>query len=128
MPNYALKRFIDLTLGLTMLLVASPLFVLAFALAVIDGHGNPFFLQRRLGLHCKEFTIYKFRTMNTPPEDAPAVDIKPDSPHLTPIGRFMRQTGLDELPQLLNVIKGDMSLVGPRPYALKHGERYASLP
>ncbi len=127
MPGYFLKRFIDIVLSAILLVMASPLLLLGLLLAMIDGHGNPLFLQRRLGLNGKEFTIYKFRTMQTPSLHAPPVDIKPDAPGLTPIGRFMRKTALDEWPQLFNILKGDMSLIGPRPYAIRHGQRYAHI-
>jgi len=125
--TYFFKHFIDVALSLALLVAASPLLLLALALTMLDGHRNPLFLQRRIGLNGREFTIYKFKTMQSPSPNAPPVDIKPDAPELTPIGRFMRKTGLDELPQLINIIKGDMSLIGPRPYAVRHGQRYANI-
>jgi putative colanic acid biosynthesis UDP-glucose lipid carrier transferase len=127
MPNYSLKRAFDIIGSLALLVASTPFFILALILATINSGGSPIFLQKRYGLNCKEFTVYKFRSMKTPPENAAPIDIKPDSDELTWIGRVLRNTCMDELPQLLNVLKGDMSLVGPRPHPAKHAERYAQM-
>ena len=95
-------------------------------LALIDGHQNPFFLQKRVGLHCREFTIYKLRTMKSCRGSGAPVHYKPGAPELTRISQFLR-LGIDELPQLINIIKGDMSLIGPRPHALEYAKHYASV-
>lgn len=124
MPSYPLKRFFDIVLSLGLLVATSPFFLLATLLAMLDGR-QPLFFQRRLGLNCEEFTIYKFTTMQTPAADSPPVDVKRDSAELTKIGRFLRNSCMDELPQLFNVLKGDMSLIGPRPHPPKHAQRYA---
>lgn len=127
MPRpYKCKRGLDIVLSLILLAMATPLFVLAIILTLIDGHLNPFFLQKRVGLDGKRFTIFKFKTMKT---RSPSNTIKhffPDTLELTTIGRFLRNTALDELPQLLNVLNGDMSIIGPRPHAVRFAEHYAS--
>jgi lipopolysaccharide/colanic/teichoic acid biosynthesis glycosyltransferase len=112
---YALyvKRLLDISISLGLFILVSPLFVAVTTLLCFAGNGTPFFWQRRPGLHGKIFTILKFKTMSDR-MDAAGV-LLPDEQRLTAIGRFIRKTSLDEVPQLLNVIRGDMSLVGPRP-------------
>lgn len=116
------KRLLDL-LGATLgLIVLSPL-LLALALLVWIAHGRPvLFRQRRPGYRGRPFTLLKFRSMN----DARGPDgaLLPDSERLTRLGRFLRATSLDELPELLNVLRGEMSLVGPRPLLMQYLERY----
>ncbi|MER2560517.1 MAG: sugar transferase [Myxococcaceae bacterium] len=117
-----IKRAIDVAVSATTLLVTGPA-LLGAAAAVRATLGAPvFFRQRRPGLHGKPFEIWKFRTMT----DAKAPDgrLLPDSERLTAVGRFLRGSSLDELPQLLNVLKGEMSLVGPRPLLMQYLERY----
>ena len=107
------KRVLDFVLAFTALLIISPVFlVITIALYVLNG-GNPFFTQLRPGLNEKVFMLFKFRTMNDK-VDANGL-LLPDRMRLTKVGGFVRKTSLDELPQLINVVKGDMSLVGPRP-------------
>src|SRR6202021_883108 len=96
-------------------------------LTLFDGQTKPLFTQKRLGLNCKIFTIYKFRTMKSKPSLTKNMHTMPDAPELTTIGRFLRNTALDELPQLFNVLKGDMSIIGPRPHAISFAEHYASV-
>jgi sugar transferase EpsL len=116
------KRTLDLALALPALLLLSPLLVL-LALAVRLKLGRPvLFKQRRPGLHGRPFTIYKFRTMITA-RDRTGRPL-PDAGRLVPFGRFLRAISLDELPELINVIKGDMSLVGPRPLLVRYLPRY----
>ena len=109
------KRFLDLTLSTGVLIVLSPLFAVIAVLIKLDSRGPVFFRQERFGHGLRTFLIYKFRTMV---EDAPmkggALTASGD-PRITRIGGFLRQTKLDELPQLINVIRGEMTLVGPRP-------------
>ena len=116
------KRLFDLLLATPALLLLSPLLAL-LALLVRIKLGSPvLFRQLRPGLHGRPFTLYKFRTM-TGARDA-AGNLLPDAERLTPFGRFLRATSLDELPELWNVIKGDMSLVGPRPLLMQYLDRY----
>ena len=109
------KRLIDILVSATALIVLSPIYAIV-ALAICVGMGwPPLFTQTRPGLQGRLFSIYKFRTMTR------AVDARgqllPDDVRLTALGRFLRRTSLDELPELINVLKGDMSIVGPRPHA-----------
>lgn len=116
------KRLLDIGLTLPALTVLSPLLAL-LALLVRVKLGTPvLFRQVRPGLHGKPFTIYKFRTM-TEARDANG-QLLPDAERLTKFGRFLRSASLDELPELINVLKGDMSLVGPRPLLMQYLERY----
>lgn len=113
MYRCCLKTIIDRLLALTGLILASPLFLIVFLLLLIANRGEPFFFQRRPGLHGKIFRIVKFRTMNNRRDERG--DLLPDAERLTAVGRFVRKTSLDEIPQLINVLKGEMSLIGPRP-------------
>lgn len=110
------KRIMDIIIALVGLIITLPLFIIIAILIKLDSEGPVFFKQKRLGLNGKEFILYKFRTMiaNAEAESGPVLAKKND-PRITKIGRFLRITRLDELPQLWNVFKGDMSLVGPRP-------------
>jgi len=117
------KRLFDLLLTIPGTLVILP-FLLLLALLVRIFHGSPlFFTQVRPGRHGKPFRMYKFRTM-TNARDA-AGNLLPDHERLTPLGRFLRATSLDEFPELINVLKGDMSLVGPRPLLMEYLPRYS---
>jgi lipopolysaccharide/colanic/teichoic acid biosynthesis glycosyltransferase len=116
------KRFLDFTLSLTGLLFLSPVFVAVTILLFIANKGNPFFTQLRPGKHEKIFRIIKFKTMNDK-RDADG-NLLSDAERLTPVGKFIRKTSLDEIPQLINVIKGDMSLVGPRPLLIEYLSLY----
>lgn len=122
-----LKRSFDFLASLFALIVLSPLLlVVALIIFIDDPHGSPFFAQVRVGKDGKEFKMYKFRSMVCNAEellnelqaknekDGPVFKIK-DDPRITRIGHFIRKTSIDELPQLFNIIKGDMSVVGPRP-------------
>jgi sugar transferase EpsL len=116
------KRALDLALTIPALIVLSPVLLL-IALSVRLTLGAPIlFRQMRPGLYGKPFTLYKFRTM-TDARDAQG-NLLPDAARLTPFGRFLRATSLDELPELWNVLKGDMSLVGPRPLLMQYLDRY----
>jgi putative colanic acid biosynthesis UDP-glucose lipid carrier transferase len=85
------------------------------------------FRQPRLGLNGREFKVYKFRTMKVHQEQNTVTQATKNDPRITPIGGFLRRTSLDELPQFINVLLGDMSVVGPRPHALQHNEMYKDL-
>ena len=108
-----IKPFFDFTCALLGLVVLSPIFLVVWIGLAIANNGKPFFYQRRPGKGERIFTIIKFRTMNDK-RDAQG-NLLPDAERLTAVGAFVRKTSLDEIPQLLNVLKGDMSLVGPRP-------------
>jgi len=110
--NY-LKPFFDFSMALLGFLVVLPVFLLCTFFLWIANSGHPFFLQKRPGKNERIFTIVKFRTMNNRKDEEG--NLLPDAERLTPIGKLVRSTSLDEIPQLLNVLKGDMSFVGPRP-------------
>jgi len=112
-----IKRTEDLVLGALLLAVfALPMLFIAIAVKA-DSRGPVFYRQRRHGFNNRVITLYKFRSMRHDP-DAPLQQVRANDPRITRIGRFLRRTSLDELPQLFNVLKGDMSLVGPRPHAI----------
>lgn len=113
-----LKRLLDFVVALTAFIIALPVFLLVTLGLLIANKGKPFFFQLRPGLHDRIFKIVKFKTMNDN-KDARG-SLLPDEKRLTAIGSFVRKTSLDEIPQLLNVIKGDMSLVGPRPLLVEY--------
>jgi sugar transferase EpsL len=118
------KRILDLYLTLPGLIIASPL-LLAISLLVLIVNGRPvFFKQVRPGLQARLFPLYKFRTMKEAHDRQG--DLLPDHQRLTPLGRFLRAYSLDELPELINVLRGEMSLVGPRPLFAKYLDRYSS--
>ena len=112
-----LKRQFDIIFSILVLIVLTPvLLLIALAIVIDDPKGKPIFTQRRWGKNCKEFRIYKFRSMrvNTPKYQA-SHDLTDPEVYLTRLGKVIRKYSIDELPQLLNVLKGDMSFVGPRP-------------
>ncbi len=104
---------IDFLIALIGLILLSPVFIVVTILLYFANQGKPFFFQARPGLDEKIFHIIKFKTMNDRKDKKG--NLLPDSERLTPVGSFIRQTSLDELPQLINVLKGDMALIGPRP-------------
>ena len=108
-----IKPFGDFLAALIGLILILPVFLMVLLLLSIANEGRPFFKQKRPGKNGKIFTIIKFKTMNDK-RDAQG-NLLPDADRLTKVGSFVRKTSLDEIPQLLNVIKGDMSLIGPRP-------------
>jgi sugar transferase EpsL len=117
-----IKRFIDIVGSLGTLVVLVPVTAIV-AMAIRLSVGGPiFFRQQRPGLHGKPFILLKFRTM-TDARDAQG-NLLPDAERLTPFGKFLRRTSLDELPTFFNVLKGDMSLVGPRPLLMEYLDRY----
>jgi sugar transferase EpsL len=117
------KRALDVVVSLAALVGSSPL-IAAVALAVLIATGRPvLFRQQRPGLRGKPFTLYKFRTMRPPESGA---DGMPDADRLSRVGGFLRSTSLDELPELWNVLRGDMSLVGPRPLLMEYLPLYSA--
>lgn len=113
MYRFFIKRIIDFVLALLVFLVFLPMFILIATFLYFANSGTPFFIQKRPGKNAKIFSIIKFKTMNDR-KDALG-NLLSDEIRLTKIGSFVRKTSLDEIPQLINVIKGDMSLIGPRP-------------
>lgn len=110
------KRFIDVLLSCVGLLVLCPLFLLISVAIKLDSPGPVFFKQRRVGKGKREFAILKFRTMRTDaPKDTPTHLLQNPAAFITPLGSFLRKSSLDELPQIINILLGEMSVVGPRP-------------
>ena len=125
--NAIIKRSTDLGLSLLLLTLVSPL-MLAIAIGVkFSSPGPVLFHQRRYGLDGEEIMVSKFRTMNVLENGEQVTQATRDDHRITALGRFLRRTSLDELPQLFNVVLGNMSLVGPRPHAVAHNEMYRSL-
>ncbi|WP_425415490.1 sugar transferase [Peribacillus loiseleuriae] len=113
--NFTFKRSIDFTISFTLLLILSPILLLFCIIIPINSIGSPFFCQPRLGLNGKKFNVIKLRSMIVNAEkNGPQWASKKD-PRVTKVGSFIRRTRIDEIPQLFNVLKGDMSLIGPRP-------------
>lgn len=111
-----IKRWIDIILSLGGLIVLSPVFLLLCIAIKIDSRGPILFKQKRVGIHKTYFNILKFRTMRTDtPKDMPTHLLANPDQYITRVGKFMRKTSLDELPQIINILKGDMSVIGPRP-------------
>lgn len=110
---------LDIVLSVLALVVFSPLLILVSILIKLESEGPVIFRQERLGLHGESFTMYKFRSMCVGAEKGGVYEIKGD-PRVTRVGKIIRKTSIDELPQLVNIIKGDMSLVGPRPVLTYH--------
>lgn len=112
----AVKKIIDRFLAFIGLIVLSPLFLILIIAIKLDSPGPIFFRQKRVGIHKTHFEILKFRTMRTDtPKDMPTHMLKNPDQYITKVGRFLRKTSLDELPQIINILKGDMAIVGPRP-------------
>ena len=114
-------RTLDIIFGLAALIICLPIMVVIGFLVRIKMGKGVLFKQRRPGLHGNAFVMLKFRTMKNSPEGA--LDL-PDAERITKLGKFLRSTSLDELPELINVIKGEMSLVGPRPLLMRYLNRY----
>jgi len=110
------KGFIDRLLALVGLIILSPLFLVLIIAIKADSKGPVLFRQKRVGVHKTHFPILKFRTMRIDtPKDTPTHLLKDPEQYITKVGKFLRKTSLDELPQIINILKGDMAIVGPRP-------------
>jgi putative colanic acid biosynthesis UDP-glucose lipid carrier transferase len=121
------KRLTDLVLALLILVPAAPLMLIIALMVRLSSPGPAIFRQRRYGLAGQQIVVYKFRTM-TVTEDGDAIrQATLEDTRVTPLGRLLRRSSLDELPQLINVLQGRMSLVGPRPHAVAHNEMYRKL-
>lgn len=118
-----IKRFLDLIFSISAIIVLSPLLLILCIVGSVKMGGNPFFVQERPGWHEKIFTLIKFRTMDNRKDSVG--DLLPDAVRLNPYGRFLRSTSLDELPELFNILKGDMSIIGPRPLLVRYLPRYS---
>jgi lipopolysaccharide/colanic/teichoic acid biosynthesis glycosyltransferase len=119
-----LKRVLDLVGASAGLIILSPVFLIVAAAVVIETPGLPIFSQRRTGFGGRPFVILKFRSMSVCEDGARVVQAVQDDHRITRVGRLIRRMSIDELPQLVNVLKGEMSLVGPRPHALAHDAYY----
>lgn len=122
-----LKRAMDIVISGFGLLLLSPLLLLVAAAVKLTSRGPVLFRQRRYGLDGEEIVVYKFRSMRVCEDGAVVTQATKQDPRVTRVGAFLRKTSIDELPQLLNVIQGKMSLVGPRPHAIAHNELYRKL-
>jgi putative colanic acid biosynthesis UDP-glucose lipid carrier transferase len=121
------KRLTDISFAVVILLLTLPLFVLVAILVKTSSPGPIIFKQRRYGLDGREIAVYKFRTMRVTEDGAQIRQASKSDSRITPIGAILRRASLDELPQLINVLQGRMSLVGPRPHAVAHNEEYRKL-
>ena len=118
-----IKRAIDIALSLFILTLASPIFLITYLVLTITNKGKAFFVQKRPGKNEKTFEILKFKSMNDKKDTNGK--LLPDADRITKFGQFVRKTSLDEIPQLLNVLKGDMSLIGPRPLLVSYLPLYS---
>ena len=116
------KRIMDFVLSLTAFLLLLPVLILLAVIGTVKMGGNPFFTQERPGKDGKIFKLIKFKSMNNKKDETG--NLLPDEVRLTSYGKFIRNTSLDELPELVNIIKGDMAIVGPRPLLVRYLTRY----
>lgn len=124
MYRHFFKPLIDILISASALVVALPVILIIIVLLKLTGHKRIWFMQQRVGLHERIFMVLKFRTM-TDREDENG-NLLPDAERLTAFGKLLRKTSLDEIPQLINVLKGDMSLVGPRPLLISYLPLYST--
>lgn len=111
-----LKRLIDILLSLVGLIILSPILAILILAIKLDSKGPVFFKQKRVGIHKSHFYILKFRTMRIDtPKDTPTHQLENPDQWITKVGKFLRKSSLDELPQIINILKGEMSIIGPRP-------------
>jgi lipopolysaccharide/colanic/teichoic acid biosynthesis glycosyltransferase len=123
--SYPAKRVLDVAVAGTALVVTSPVLAVAALLIAIESRGHPIYRQQRVGRDGHAFEVYKLRTMVSGAEQMGAgLAVDEDDPRITRIGRFLRRTSIDELPNLVNVLRGEMSLVGPRPTVQVQVDRY----
>jgi O-antigen biosynthesis protein WbqP len=120
------KRIFDLLFSLILTILLAPFLILIAILIRLESKGSPIFTQERVGQQSKSFTIYKFRTMRIDTPDVPTNEFNDRDKYITKMGKFLRVTSLDELPQLFNILKGDMSFVGPRPPLFSQSELVAN--
>lgn len=116
MYRKTIKRIIDIVMSLIGIIILCPVFLILVIAIKIDSRGSIFFKQKRVGIHKTYFNILKFRTMYIDtPKDMPTHMLSNPEQYITKVGKFLRKTSLDELPQMFNILKGDMSIIGPRP-------------
>ena len=121
-----IKRFTDITISIVLLIISLPIIIIAVIAIKLDSKGPVFFVQDRTGLDGKPFKMIKFRGMvNNAMEIGPELTQK-DDPRITRVGKILRRTSMDEIPQMFNVLKGDMSLVGPRPEITSITSKYSA--
>lgn len=117
------KRTLDIVFSFSMIVLLSPLLATAAVVAAVDTHGSPIFVQTRMGRRGRPFKVYKFRTMSVnAPANVATYLLNDAESYISRVGGFLRRTSIDELPQLFNILKGDMSFVGPRPVVLTETE------
>lgn len=121
-PYLVVKRVVDWLIACVLIVLSSPFMIAAIIAVKISSKGPALFKQKRPGKNCKIFTVYKFRTMSL--ETDALGKLLPDIQRMTNVGSFLRKTSIDELPQLFNILKGDMSFIGPRPLLVKYLEYY----
>lgn len=126
MMNRFYIRFFDIVLAAAGIVMLMPLFVVVGILIKTGSRGGVFFRQNRVGQHGKDFSLFKFRTMYEQSDKKGLITVGAKDPRITSIGRFLRKYKIDELPQLINIIKGEMSFVGPRPEVRKYVNLYNS--
>jgi len=119
------KRPFDIVFALAGLLLSSPIFIIIYLLLMIQNRGDVFFFQKRPGLKTQPFSVIKFKTMNDKKDDQGI--LSPDNERITPFGDIIRKLSLDEIPQFINILKGDMSLIGPRPLLFKYVPLYSEV-
>ncbi len=117
------KRVLDFLISMCGIIVLSPLFLILIIIGAIKMKGNPFFTQDRPGYREKIFKLVKFRTMTNEKDENG--NLLPDEMRLIPYGKFLRSTSLDEIPELFNILKGDMAIIGPRPLLVRYLDRYS---
>ena len=117
----------DIVIASVALVILLPVMVLTAIAIKLDGPGPVIFRQRRKGFNGKEFVMLKFRTMSVQEDGATVSQATRNDPRVTPVGRLLRSASIDELPQLVNVLSGDMSLIGPRPHALVHDDQFQKI-
>jgi putative colanic acid biosynthesis UDP-glucose lipid carrier transferase len=121
------KRVVDIVVASLLLLILSPLLAVVALAIAIEGKGSIFFSQTRTGLNGKKFRLRKFRTMWVTEDGETAVQCSHNDPRVTPLGHLLRKYSVDELPQLVNVLSGEMSIVGPRPHPQSLDEEFGNL-
>jgi lipopolysaccharide/colanic/teichoic acid biosynthesis glycosyltransferase len=119
------KRLLDIVISIKVLVLTSPIILVAYLILLYQNKGKVFFFQERPGLHQKAFNIIKFKTMTDAKDETGK--LLPDNQRITKAGKIIRKLSIDELPQLINVLKGDMSLVGPRPLLFKYIPLYSEV-